>query len=117
MSKTRQRSIKTEQIKMREMNISLVGTDADPISPLGFDRFGISGIQKTATGVYVISFRDAFERAPVAYVQTTTPATMAVVDGVTASTVTINTFAMDGTTSTDAVLFVKITGSEFSYDV
>lgn len=62
MSKERARSIKSAQLKMRELNFSISGTAGTPAAS-GFDQFGILSVTDLGTGNYTIIFKSPFERA------------------------------------------------------
>jgi len=62
MSKERSRSIKSAQLKMRELNFTIDGTSGTPAAS-GFDRFGIKSVTDLGLGNYTIIFASPFERA------------------------------------------------------
>ena len=100
------------------MFLIVTGTLPDPITPLGFDRFGVLPIKKTGTGDYLITLRSAFARDVIAFAQSTDPSVICIVSAVTASTVQITCWDIaTGATPTDADLLLRIVGSEFSYDI
>jgi len=62
MSKERSRSIKSAQLKMRELNFAISGTAGTPVAS-GFDRFGIKQVIDLGVGNYTVIFKAPFERA------------------------------------------------------
>ncbi|RLA65481.1 MAG: hypothetical protein DRQ88_09375 [Epsilonproteobacteria bacterium] len=118
MTKEGRRAIKTAQIKLREMNIIVQGTDTGPaIVPLGFDRMGVT-IEKTGNGLYTISFKVAFIRDVVGYGQTLTDGHLVSVLAVSPTSIDIKTAAGSApTTASDADFALRIVGSEHSYDI
>ena len=117
MSKERRRGIRTTQLRMREMNIFVTGTDAGPaITPLGFDRFGVS-ILKNGTGDYTVSILSAFGRDDImGWVQMVTNDGVSSIGAVSRNSMQILTFDNAGTPA-DRVFMLRIVGSEFNYDI
>ena len=107
------RSIKTAQIKMREMNVLVNGSDAAISGP---DKSQILSSSKGGTGVYVINLKYPFEQ--VAFVKSLVligVSGIIRVSATTAGVVTINTFAVDGTTAADKSFGICILGSDFRF--
>jgi len=62
MSLEAKRSIKSAQLKMRELNFIIDGTAVTP-SASGFDRFQINSVLDLGAGSYTIIFKRPFARA------------------------------------------------------
>lgn len=116
MSKERRRGIRTEQLRMREMNIFVTGTDPDPITPLGFDRFGVS-IAKGGTGNYTITILSAFGRDDImGFASPVSVEGGTRIANVTRNSMQVLTYDMAGA-PLDMDFMLRILGSEFNYDI
>lgn len=62
MSKEIKRSVKTNQVGLRSLNISVDGTAGTPVAT-GFDQFQIASITDSGSGLYIIIFSLPFERS------------------------------------------------------
>jgi hypothetical protein len=107
------RSIQTAQIKLREMNVLVNGASAACTGP---DASQILSASKGGTGVYVINLKYPFEQS--AFVKSLVligNSGIIRVAAVTESSVTINTFNVDGTTAADKDFGICILGSDFRF--
>lgn len=117
MSKERARSIKTAQLKMRELNFIIDGTAGTP-SASGFDQYGIDSVVDLGAGNYTIIFKNAFERACQAGGITSLTADVAVqVTAVAYDRITIQCTAASTGLAKDADLHFCVKGSDARYDV
>jgi hypothetical protein len=117
MGKERKRSIKTAQLKMRELNFSIDGTAATP-SASGFDQYGISSVIDLGAGNYTIIFRDPFERAcQLGGIGMLTAGIIMQVTAVAYDRITVLCTAAATGAATDADFHMCVKGSDSRYDV
>lgn len=118
MSKERSRSIKTAQLKLRELNIKLNGTLATP-TVTGFDQYQVSSVVDLGVGNYTVIFSNPFERAcQLGGVASLTADIDVQVTAVAFDRITVKCMdAATGLAATEADLFLCIKGSDSRYDV
>lgn len=116
MSKEKRRSIGTAQLKMRELNFLIDGTQATPVAT-GFDRFQISSVIDLGAGNYTIVFASPFERAcQLAGIVSLTAGVTAHVTATAYDRVTVQCLDTAGAAlDADLSLCVKGTDSRFDY--
>ena len=113
MSKGISRSIHTDQIKLRELNliVSSAGVASGPSA-------GSVSCAKTATGVYTITLTSPFEQAAmVKSLVLVGNSGIIRMESSSASTVVVQSYAVDGTTATDKAFNISILGSDFRHYV
>jgi hypothetical protein len=101
------RDIKSPQRGMRMLHFRVDGTGTASLLEGGFD----GSLTDNGTGNYTISFNEAFVRVPVVVCQTKTATTVQRAVPAVGS-VQVLSFAMDGTTATDADFDVIVYGSD-----
>jgi hypothetical protein len=112
MSKGISRSINTDQIKLRELNL-IVSSAGDLSGPSA----GSASCVKS-TGTYVITLQSPFEQAAIAKSLVLIGNSGVIrMESSSASTITIKTYAVDGTTATDKAFSICILGSDFRHYV
>lgn len=116
-SKASRRSVSTAQLRMREMDIFVTGdTATGPVTPLGFDRFGVT-IEKNGTGDYTVFILSAYGRDDImGWVSMVDAPGMSQISAVTRNSIRILTFDPAGAGS-DRDFMLRILGSEFNYDI
>lgn len=118
MSKEIKRSVKTAQLKMREINITLDGIPTDPFVS-GFDKNSIQKVIKAATGQYEITLKRPFnlenQNGPLAFVQPITAGIITNVVATDSKTIVIDCADLAGTL-TDCQLMIKITGCDHRFN-
>lgn len=117
MSKERFRSIKTAQLKMRELNILLEGSSGTPAIS-GFDQYQVS-VTDLGVGNYKVSFNNPFERncALGGFGLVTAGVASVVVTAVAEDSITIQCDSDLIGTPVDCDLYLCIKGSDARYDV
>lgn len=115
--KERSRSIKTAQLKMRELNFIIDGTAGTPAAT-GFDRFQISSVVDLGVGNYTIIFKSPFNRACQAGGITSLTADVAVqVTAVAYDRITVQCTAASTAAAKDADLHFCVKGTDSRYDL
>jgi hypothetical protein len=108
------RSIKVDQIQMREIIIKMDGNLVSPVAS-GFSESSISSIVKNATGDYTITLKRPFNSdhpvLPDAFIQELEVDRKAVVNAVTASTLNILVTDLAGLAA-DCALSVRMIGCD-----
>lgn len=100
------REIKGTQLKPRALAIKLTGTGTAAVGEGASDVTLVDN----GTGDYTLTFGTAFRRTPVVVAQSLTAGINIKTHAVSATAVQIKTFAVDGTTPTDAVLDILVLG-------
>ena len=102
------RTVKGTQLRERQMSCHIDGTGTAAITDGGTDF----GLTDSGTGDYDITFTQPFAtgRAPHVYLQMITTARSGEPSAVTVSGCTVSTFAVDGTTATDADFYMWVVG-------
>lgn len=117
MSKERARSIKTAQLKMREINILLAGATGTPVIS-GFDQYQCT-VTDLGVGNYKVNFNSPFERACAlgGFALVTTGVAAVNVIAVAADSITIQCDSDLIGTPIEADVYLCIKGSDARYDV
>lgn len=116
MSKERRRTVRTAQVRMREMDLLIADTLTTPVAQ-GFDRFGVSSVTDDGPGVYTINIANAFGRDDImGFVTACSAPGYGQITAVTRNTIQVSMFDTAGAAA-DIDFFIRILGSEFNYDI
>jgi len=116
MSLEAKRSIKTAQIKMRELNFVIDGVSVTPVVS-GFDRFQIKQIIDLGVGHYTIIFKRPFSRScQLGGHGMLTASTALSVVAVAYDRITVQCTDL-AAIATDAIFSLCVKGSDARYDI
>ena len=111
------RSIKSSQIKLRQLSVIVSNVPATPTVG-GFDEFQIDSLVDNGVGDITVIFKKPFERdCQCSGLVIITPDVIGIVTAVAYDRITVKTFdATDGTTAKDAAFYLNILGSDHRFN-